>query len=191
MKFLKLLAILTLAAGALFAGMQFSARQSPPPTLAPPPEAESAAALKQLLHLKLPDPQGREVSLSQWQGKTLVVNFWATWCPPCKEEMPAFSRLHQSWNNRGVQFIGIAVDSVENVQRFADKTPVAYPLLVGGNGLISLAKNLGNPSMGLPFTLIIRADGQVHAKKLGAIKETELAALLQSATGHLDKSQNH
>lgn len=190
MKFLKLLAVLALAAGALFAGMQFSARQTSP-LPAPAPEAGGAEALQKLLNLKLRDPQGREVSLSQWQGKILVVNFWATWCPPCKEEMPAFSRLHQEWQGRGVQFVGIAADSAENVKRFAEKTPVSYPLLLGGNDITRLTQPLGNHALGLPFTLIIRADGQLHAQKLGTLQESELAALLSAAATAPAKKQNH
>ncbi len=189
MKRIKILAILILAALALFAGMQFPVH--PPPAHPTPPGAGEAAARQQLLHLKLPDPRGQEVKLEQWQGKTLVVNFWATWCPPCQKEMPVFSRLQQAWRERGVQFIGIAVDSAGNVERFADKTPVAYPLLVGGTEVMRLSKDLGNPSLGLPFTLIIKADGQIHARKLGGIEENEMDTLLQGATASPVPKQNH
>ncbi len=178
MKAFKFLAVLLLAAGALFAGMQFQGRQLQP---APTPSGPDAQALQRLLQLRLPDVQGRETRLEQWRGKILVVNFWATWCPPCKEEMPAFSRLQQQWRERGVQFVGIAVDSAENVRGFAAATPVAYPLLVGGNGIQELTRELGNQAMGLPFTLVIRADGRVHASKLGSLREAELDSLLRAA----------
>lgn len=178
MKTQKRLGLLLLAATALFAGMHFQSRPAAPATHSP---KTSPQALQRLLQLRLPDAQGQEVSLAQWQGRTLVVNFWATWCPPCKEEMPAFSRLQQQWQGRGVQFVGIAVDSAENVRRFAAASPVSYPLLVGGNGIQELPRELGNQAMGLPFTLVIRADGQVHASKLGRLREAELDSLLQTA----------
>lgn len=174
----KTLATIVLALTIGTASMMLAAKPGDAAPL-PPPSAESAA-LQQLMSLKLPDAQGRQTPLEQWRGKVLVVNFWATWCPPCKKEMPAFSRLQQTWKNRGVQFIGIAVDSAANVQSFASRHPVAYPLLVGGNEVINLSKELGNQRMGLPFTLIIDAHGKIHTRKLGELQETELAALLDS-----------
>lgn len=179
----KLLAIVTVALVSLAAGMLFSRQQHPsaPPGI-PAVEGE-AAALNGLLSLSLPDASGHMNALEQWRGRTLVINFWATWCPPCRKEMPAFSRLQEQYRNRNVQFLGIAVDTPENVQDFAAKTPVSYPLLVGGNEILSRARDLGNLKMGLPFTLIIDAQGRIHARKLGGIGEAELEALLRQTPG--------
>ncbi|MCX8144823.1 MAG: TlpA family protein disulfide reductase [Azovibrio sp.] len=179
MKALKILALLLLAGAGLFAGMAFQNRASPPPTA---PAKLDADALHRLLALRLPDTQGQEIALAQWSGKVLVVNFWATWCPPCQAEMPAFSRLHEAWQAQNVQFVGIAVDSAENVRKFAAHTPVSYPLLIGGNGIAEHMRALGNPAMGLPFTLVLRADGKLQASQLGGLRETELDALLKAAS---------
>ncbi len=179
----KLLAIVTLALASLAAGMLFSRQQHPPAPPGVPAVEGEAAALSRLLSLSLPDAAGRLTPLDQWRGQTLVINFWATWCPPCREEMPAFSRLQEQYRGRNVQFLGIAVDNPENVQAFAAKAPVSYPLLVGGNEILSHARDLGNLKMGLPFTLIIDPQGRIHARKLGGIGETELDSLLRQTPG--------
>lgn len=180
---LKLLLIVAVALVSLAAGMLFSRQQQPSSPPGVPAVAGEAAALAGLLRLSLPDASGRMTPLEQWRGRTLVINFWATWCPPCRKEMPSFSRLQEQYRNKNVQFLGIAVDTPENVRNFAAKTPVSYPLLVGGNEILSRARDLGNLKMGLPFTLIIDAQGRIHARKLGGIGEAELEALLLQTPG--------
>lgn len=176
--FLKITAIILLALAALSAGILYSRHQA---NVVLPPTGAQDHALGQLLKLSLPDAQGQQTALSQWQGRILVVNFWATWCPPCKREMPAFSRLQQKFGEKGVQFVGIAVDNAENVQKFSQTSPVSYPLLIGGNQASQLTRDLGNSHMGLPFTLIIGRQGQIFAYKLGELPETQLEQLLQDA----------
>lgn len=168
--------IALIAAGA---GLYFAFRSLQPAEPAP----DSVA---RLLALSLPDPQGRELGLAQWSGKTLVVNFWATWCPPCREEMPAFSRLAEKHAQDGVQFVGIAIDSAPEVRKFAAATPVAYPLLIGSMDTLNVASALGNASMGLPFTVIVDRRGHVVKTRIGAMSEAELDALLlaESDRGH-------
>ncbi|MDR2637781.1 MAG: TlpA family protein disulfide reductase [Zoogloeaceae bacterium] len=123
--------------------------------------------------------EGQDARLAQWRGKVLVVNFWATWCPPCKEEIPAFSRLQEKWRAKGVQFIGIALDTPENVRAFARKTPLAYPSWLGDGRALMLTRDLGNVAQGLPFTLLLDATGKPLAQKTGLLPEVELDAWLQ------------
>ncbi|HNC52751.1 MAG TPA: TlpA disulfide reductase family protein [Accumulibacter sp.] len=129
-----------------------------------------------VLRLTLPDLDGRPQALAQWRGKVLVVNYWASWCAPCVEEMPAFSRLQQQYATKGVQFIGIGVDEVENLRKFVRTTPVAYPLLVGD------AAGTQAPDLqikGLPYTLVIDRDGRIAGGRLGRFDEPTLDPILR------------
>jgi thiol-disulfide isomerase/thioredoxin len=165
------LAVLAFAAGRLLSGPRETGTPHTP------------AAAGHLLALRLPDTRGQPRGPADWPHALRVINFWATWCPPCRAEMPEFSRLAQEYSEKGVQFLGIAVDSAANVQDFADKNPVSYPLLIGGNDLLPLLAELGNRQGGLPFTVILDADGRVRAAKLGRLTEsalkTELDTLLK------------
>jgi len=162
---------IVLALAAFAAGLLFSRPASAPATPLPP-----QAAVDRLLAAPLMDTAGREASLARWRGQPLVINFWATWCPPCLKEMPAFSRLQE--RHRQVQFIGIAVDTPENVRDFAARNPASYPLLVAGQETIPLMAELGNGRGGLPFTLGIDAGGQVRQVRLGALSEAETERLI-------------
>ena len=122
---------------------------------------------------------GKPQSLGQWQKKLLVINFWATWCAPCKEEMPIFAKLQQSFASNGVQFIGIAADSRSNVANFVQKSPVGYPLYPDEAGAIDFSKRLGNRLGLLPHTVVVAPDGEVVYTKLGLIVEAEFVAILR------------
>lgn len=135
-------------------------------------------ATSQLLALTLPDSSAVGQALRQWQGKVLVVNFWATWCPPCREEMPGFSRLQAKYAAKGVQFVGIAFDSADKVKEFSNLTPVSYPLLIGGSALMPITAELGDAAGGLPFTVIIGRDGSLLKTRLGLWKEAALEGIL-------------
>ena len=131
-----------------------------------------------LLALVLPDAQGRDQPLAQWRGKILVVNFWATWCAPCREEMPHFVAAQARDGAKGVQFVGIAVDDVAKVQAFAAEIGLNYPALIGGYGAIELSKTLGNDLSALPFTIVLDRQGRVAYTQLGPLKATKLDDLL-------------
>jgi len=131
-----------------------------------------------LLGLVLPDLAGREQPLAQWRGKVVVVNFWATWCGPCREEMPHFVRTQAAQGANGLQFVGIAVDQAPKVREFAGQLGINYPLLIGGYGAIELSKTLGNSVGALPFTIIIDRHGEVAWSHLGAVKEPQFSALV-------------
>ncbi|MDB5888424.1 MAG: thioredoxin [Rhodocyclales bacterium] len=137
---------------------------------------DRGAAVEKLLALRLPDSDGKTLAFSQWRGKPLVVNFWATWCPPCREEMPLLDRTARA--QPGVQFVGISVDDKEHVTAFRKTNPTSYPLPITGMDISALAADLGNKAMALPFTAFVSADGKLVAVKLGALKEAELKAFL-------------
>lgn len=131
-----------------------------------------------LLALSLPDPAGQQQSLGQWRGKVVVVNFWATWCAPCREEMPEFVRAQSEFGPKGLQFVGIAVDQADKVDEFARELKLNYPVLIGGYGAIELSKALGNRLMALPFTIIVDRQGQVAHTQLGPFKADKLRSIV-------------
>jgi len=137
---------------------------------------DSSVAVTKLLSLRLPDSDGKPVAFEQWRGRPLVVNFWATWCPPCREEMPLLDRMARATPD--VQFVGISVDDKEHVAVFRGTNPTSYPLPITGMDISALAGELGNKAMALPFTVFVRADGTLQKVKLGALKEPELQQLL-------------
>jgi thiol-disulfide isomerase/thioredoxin len=110
----------------------------------------------------------------------IVVNFWASWCGPCVEEMPELSALQREYAKKGVQFVGLGVDSTQNVKTFLQKVKVDYPVYVTGFGGADLAREFGNNAGALPFTVVIDAKGQIRSTKLGQIKPDELKQTLDS-----------
>ncbi|MGE5489783.1 MAG: TlpA family protein disulfide reductase [Actinomycetota bacterium] len=163
-----------LALAAFAAGLLYSRPAATPPQAGLP----SQAVVEKLLDTPLIDAAGKQTTLAHWRGKPLLVNFWATWCPPCLVEMPAFSRLQEK--HTGVQFVGIAVDTAENVQKFSAAKPVSYPLLVGSESVMPLMGPLGNNRNGLPFTLILDGSGQVRHVRLGGLSEAEAENLIST-----------
>lgn len=133
------------------------------------------AALNELLDLSLPDLSGAAVSLREAiDGRLAIVNFWASWCAPCIREMPALDVLHKK--QPSVSVVGLGLDTVANIEAFARKTPVSYPLLTAGAGKIALMRKLGNPKGGLPFTLVLDGKARPLATILGEIEMDGLAA---------------
>ena len=131
-----------------------------------------------LLGVSLPDTQGREQALAQWKGKVIVVNFWATWCVPCREEMPQFVKAQQELGGRGVQFVGIAIDQPDKIDAFAKELNLNYPALVGGYGALELSKAMGNWLGALPFTVIVDRTGRVAHTQLGPLKDADMRSIL-------------
>ncbi|UIN21862.1 TlpA family protein disulfide reductase [Herbaspirillum frisingense] len=139
-----------------------------------PADSPETLALNQLLSQSMPDATGQTQSLAQYKGRPLVVNFWATWCGPCVEEMPELTALQQEI--APVQILGIGVDSQENIAKFAQKYQIRYPLFVAGTGATDLLRQFGNQAGGLPFTALVGKDGKVNKVYLGRIKFDELRA---------------
>jgi peroxiredoxin len=161
-------AVAAAIAGALY-------RNAQPVGVAQPASPDAA---DRLLALALPDIDGKTRTLAEWRGKVMVVNFWATWCPPCREEIPGFIGLSRKYAEKGVQFVGISIDSADKVREFADENHISYPLLIGESGAMSLAPVFGNRSMGLPFTVILDRSGATHKVRIGRLDEPELDAIL-------------
>lgn len=135
----------------------------------------SDSALRQLMALQLPDSDGRPQALQQWQGKVLVINFWATWCPPCVKEMPELDRLQREQGPAGVQVVGLAIDQPDSVRRFLKQTPVSFPIGLAGFEGSEIGRQLGNSAGGLPFTAVFDRQGQVVERKLGPTDFAELS----------------
>ena len=131
-----------------------------------------------LLALTLPDMAGTEMPLAEWRGQLLIVNFWATWCAPCREEMPEFVRLQTEFGAKGLQFVGIAVDDADKVRQFAAEIGLNYPALIGGHGAMELSRTLGNRVMALPFTVIVSRDGRIAHTQLGPLKGDQLRSIV-------------
>ncbi len=130
-----------------------------------------------LYSARFTDFTGTTQELGQWQRKLLVINFWATWCGPCKDEMPMLSRIHDKYKSDGLQIIGIAVDSRENVANFSEKMPMSYPLYADESRAMEFSKRLGNRLGLLPFTVVIRPGGEIIFSRMGIVHESEMVEL--------------
>ena len=166
-----LLAASGLAAGA--AGIGLSWWQSRP---APPPPGSNLWALR------FARPDGGEVVMTQLRGRPLVLNFWATWCPPCVREMPQLSRFAREFGPAGWQVVGLAAEQAEPVRRFLQKLAVEFPIGLAGVQAIELSRELGNAQGALPFTAVFDASGRQVQQRLGETHFEELAQWAQQAT---------
>jgi len=129
----------------------------------------------------LPDVQGKMRSSSEWDGKVLVVNFWATWCPPCVREIPHFIRLQQRYADKGLQFVGIAVDHPVAVKEFVNQININYPILVDTEDqsqAIAIAQKFGNHYGALPFTVIIDRQNMIIRRYPGELKPQTLEEII-------------
>jgi len=142
----------------------------------PDPPQHNAAEV--LLATSLEDASGKPQSIAQWKGKVLVVNFWATWCPPCLKEIPEFIELQNRYGAKGVQFVGIAIDQKDRVTAYMAKVGMNYPVLMAEKEGITLARDAGNRLGGLPFTVIINREGRTARIELGVLSEEKLVSVL-------------
>ena len=134
---------------------------------------------RDLRRLRAPRPEGGELALADFAGHPLVVNFWATWCAPCVEELPLLDRFHRSVRGRGWQVLGLAVDREAPVRAFLALHPVAFPVaLIGADG-VAWTRALGNASGALPFSVLLDAAGNVVARRLGRVDDALLAGWLR------------
>jgi peroxiredoxin len=131
-----------------------------------------------LPEFNLPDLSGQQHNISEWRGRVLVLNFWATWCPPCLKEIPDFIDLQKQYADKGVQFIGIALEDKEPVAEYAAKTKINYPILSGGDNGIALAHQLGNSMDAVPYTLIVDRQGQIIYRHPGELSKEQLLKVI-------------
>jgi thiol-disulfide isomerase/thioredoxin len=127
----------------------------------------------------LRDLNGLSRNISEWRGKVLVVNFWASWCAPCREEMPEFIRLQKEFGGRGLQFIGIAIDESEAVQDFLREFPVNYPILLGDEETIAWGGRLGNHAGVLPFSAVFDREGKLISSHLGVFRREQILEMIE------------
>ena len=133
-----------------------------------------------LLSTDFLDVDGEQHSLRQWNGQILVVNFWATWCAPCREEIPELIKLQEEFSQKGAQVIGIAIDRTEPVRAYAREMNINYPILLAEAQGIALSQKLGNQKGALPFTIILDENGKLMHRKLGKVSYSELRPLLHN-----------
>lgn len=128
----------------------------------------------------LQDLDGKPVALSRWNGKAVVVNFWATWCGPCQREIPLLNRMHAEYAPKGVQLVGVAVDFADDVRQFTKKTRLDYPTLMGEEDGADAARAFGIDSLAFPFTAFTDKAGRVVTVHLGELHEPQLRTILDA-----------
>jgi thiol-disulfide isomerase/thioredoxin len=167
------------------AGLAIPVGEASPPTASDfiddPHEGLMPAATRvpaRLPDFALENLDGRLTPITQWAGKSLVINFWATWCAPCRREIPMLETLSGEWADRGVEVIGIAVDRREGVVNYAKALNIPYPLLIGEQDALDVAGALGVPSPVFPFTVFTDSQGQVVALFVGELKKSQADLIL-------------
>lgn len=142
------------------------------------PDTEKGDVAAAILGSTLNTLDGAPQALAAWRGRILVINYWATWCAPCREEIPLFVRLQQEYAVKNVQFIGIAIDQADKVRDFAKEFKVDYPLLIAGLDAVELSRKAGNKAGVLPYTLVLDHQGKIAASLVGGISEARMRAQL-------------
>ena len=168
---LQLASIIAVAAVALAAGW-FLHPANRGPRL--PPNADQV-----IMQVSMPDLAGQPQAMAQWRGKVVLVNFWATWCAPCREEIPLLIKKQNELGANGLQVVGIAVDEADKVQAFATEMGINYPVLVGDMQALDLGRAVGNELGGLPYTLVVDRNGRIARTELGTLSEEKIDALVR------------
>lgn len=169
-----------LAAGLAGAGLAWRQFQ-PHGGLAGSTSGPDAAAPSTFWAQSFDTPDGAPLALSSFSGKPLLVNFWATWCPPCVEELPLIDRFYSENKAKNWQVLGLAVDQPSAVRSWLKQKPLRFPVAMAGFGGTELSKSLGNLSGALPFTVVFGASGQVLHRKTGQVSPADLAQWVQLA----------
>ena len=140
--------------------------------------SEPIKTITPALEFSLPDLTGKQHSITEWQDKIRIINFWATWCPPCLKEIPEFIKLQNQFGDKGVQFIGIAIEDKQAVDEYLTTISINYPILIGGDEAITLSHQLGNIVNAVPFTLIIDRKGQIIHRQPGELSKEKILEII-------------
>lgn len=138
------------------------------------PHAVQVGAEQALWTQAFDTPEGAQLAMGAFAGKPLVLNFWATWCPPCVEELPLLNTFHRENKVKGWQVVGLAIDQPSSVRKFLARLPLDFPVGLAGLGGSELGRSLGNLTGGLPFTVVFGADGRVLHRKMGQVTSQDL-----------------
>jgi len=184
------MAFIVLMAGALF----YAARYPVATTVPVAPVNTPAAAVMDgpvFPAFQLTGLDGNQRDFSEWAGKHRLVNFWATWCAPCRREIPLLKAFQEEYGENGFHVIGIAVDFADQVAKYAESAQFNYPVLVGQDDAMAVAETSGIDFIGLPFTMIVAADGELLNSHIGEIVEADLEHIVRVLTmldnGEIDK----
>jgi len=170
--FYVIVAILSLAAG-----IAYKSREMGITTTLPDSVKQAAAAT--FFNTTLLTPEGEPLAMSQWQGKIIVVNFWATWCLPCRDEIPELIDTYTTYKQKDLVIVGIAIDNAQKVAAFSKEFNINYPVLAGEFDAFTLAEAMGNPQGALPFTVTIDRNGTIVDTHLGRIKKQQIEKIIQ------------
>ncbi len=175
----KNLTIILLLVGLLAAGIAIYIFLDQQQGIEAQPVVESATpAVVERLDFSLPDLDGNVRKLSDWDGKARLVNFWATWCAPCRREIPLLKSTQETHAGNNLQIIGIAVDFLEPVQVYAEETNFNYPILVGQEDAMAAAEASGLEFIGMPFTMVVAPGGELLKTHIGEIVEAHIETIL-------------
>ena len=142
----------------------------------------TASSLDDLWQMRFDTPEGGQLAMQTLRGKPLLVNFWATWCPPCVEELPLLERFYLQNKSKSMQIVGLAVDKPEAVRTFLKKLTLSFPIGVIDLSGVALSKSWGNLSGGLPFSVMLAANGQLMQRKMGKLAEDDLKTWLDATS---------
>jgi thiol-disulfide isomerase/thioredoxin len=171
------IAVSAMAAGAAF----YLYRQQPPaPVAAPTPEVDAAQLAATLPGFQLADREGQLRSLQDWPNQALIVNFWATWCAPCRREIPLLQQMQRDHGAEGFQVIGIAVDFRDKVLAYADEMKIEYPLLIGEQEALDAAAAFGVEAVGFPFTVFSDRQGRIVTAHMGELTAAQASLILDA-----------
>lgn len=175
--FIAVLLVVGLAGFGLQQASMFPGKQIPAPEI---PPVENPVIGQTRPAFSLQDQTGKLRNINEWDGQVLLVNFWATWCPPCRKEIPGFIALQAQYKKSGLQVIGVAVDQAKHVIEYSERIGMNYPAMAGEIAAAEIARRYGNGSGALPFTAFVGRDGKIARVKTGEISQQEAEKIIQS-----------